>query len=668
MKDLIKHPNVNELKTQIDRSFNKALSDRDEKVERYQNSFKYYLGQAPIKDIREESAYVEPIVRKAVDAVKPSLLNIFTENEKKAVSFRPNAIVPPGVAGKIDEFINDLFLRDNDGHGIAERAISEALITGDTFIRYFVEENMVEEEVTLDGVNSEVLLQILNEFPDTDQEQISNLSEDDNGLVSGHLELKRIEKNVVVEHVPFNDIFVSGDTENIADAKYVGYRTKRTVGELIEMGYKREKVEVSGRVNEDDTYLSLKELINQGTFTDDGDDSDVYLDPMMREVYLYEHYIYSSLFSKKGKVELFKVCSTEWEILDIEPISRIPFVHGVPDRIPGSFWGISFYDKFKATQDILSRMFRTQERQAMNVAFGRIIAVKNQYTKESLLNNRPGGVVEVATLGAIQPFPYAEANTQFEPMMNRLNASARDDMASSAGVDVTGASGISATAAAITANAADLKDKVIARVLSYTLFKPLFEGLYEIIQNEDIKIGEVVDQMGMVKPIRGGSLPKHSNFVIDVNTGKDDDILATNLITLGNTFAQWSQIQNAVMTPASYLAIAKQVLGLSEEEVKLYFHVKEPTPEEQAAAAQQQLDQFEMTGLNKELLKAQVGLAAADVAKKQQEVVEMIEDGKAKREELRAKIAIDFKKTELKERELEAEVSSGQKITVGRYD
>lgn len=667
MKDLLKHPKIDELKSHIDRSFNKTLADRDEKVTRFQNSFLYYTCQAPKKLDGEISAYIEPVVRKAVDAIKPSLLNIFTENEKKAVSFRPNAITPANVATALNDTINEIFLNENDGHGLVERVITEALVSGDVFARYFIEEEHIEETVDLLNVDSEVLSQILLEYPETDINQTEELTEQD-GLISGHLDLKRIEKKLRVEYVPFNDIFISGDTENIADAKYVGYRTKRTVGELIEMGYKREKVEVSGRVNEDDTYLSLRDLINQGTFTDDGDESDVWLDPMMREVYLYEHYIYSSLFNKKGKVELFKVCSTEWEILDIEPISRIPFVHGVVDRIPSSFWGVSFYDKFYSTQDILSRMYRAQEKRAADVAYGRWVCVKGQYVKETLLNNRPGGVIEVNAQGAVQPLVMPDLNTQYDALMNRLTSSVKEDVVSTAGVDVTGVSGMSATAAAISANAADMKDKNIARVLSYSFFKPLFEGLYDIIRTEALPLGDVMDQAGNPMAIDGGMLPKRSNFVVDVNTSKDDDILAQNLMTLGNTFAQWSQIESAVMTPQSYLAIAKQVLGISEEEVQQYFSIKQPTPEEQMIAQQSQIDQLEMVGLNKQLLTAQVGLAAAEVSAKEQEIEEMILEGLHKREMEKDKLAIDLKKLELKERELELEVATGQRIVVGKYD
>lgn len=688
------HPRMDDFKAHVQRAFNQALLDRDEKRDRFENSFLYYTCQAPVKDEREVSGYVEPVLRKAVEAVKPSLMNIYTENEKKAVTFRPSALVPSVVSRLVDDYINNLFLRENPGYNIIERVITEALVSGDAFLKFYVEEEVIEEDLELDNVPGESLTQILIEYPDTSEVELAKLTEKD-GLISGEIVLTRNEKRVRIEYIPFCDIFVNDDCEDIADTRYLCHRITRSVGDLIAMGFNKDIVEKAGRINKDYDTLSLKSLINSGVLSGGGEDDDAVVDPMEREVYLYEHYIYTSFFNKKGKVELVKAYSTDCDILSVETCQRIPFVHGQVERIPGSFWGVSLYDKHKGAQDLMSRMFRTKEAAAMLNTYNRLIVVKGMYNRESLLNStRPGAVIEVDQIGAVQPWIQTDMTSAYDSMFAHLQNNSKEDMASSVGVDVTGAN-MSATAAAITANSADMKDKVIARVLAYTLFKPLFEGIYDIIKEEDVKLGQVPNpafaaaqeqlasmgeaandpaiqqQIAMIPQfidVKGSQLPKVSDFQVDVNTSNDDGVRSNQLIQLASMFTQWSQVPNSIVTPETCLAIAEEVLGVNEEERARFFSVKEPSAEEQQMAAAQQAEQLELASIQKELALSQLQKNTVEIAEVEQRIVEMMEDGAAKRARDEEESMRRFKAQELQEIEMRYEMENpDNKIQASRY-
>lgn len=688
----LNHPKMDEFKAHLQNNFFKAQSDREEKTDRFQDSFLYYTCKKPYKDEREVSGYVEPVLRKAVEAVKPSLMRVFTENERNAVTFRPSSLVSTEVAKAVDDYINNIFLRDNDGYDIVERVITEALVTGDAFLKYFVEEDVIVEDVELDNAPADIFAALIADFPDTDPKELENLTEDENGI-SGKVELKRVDKKVKVEYIPFSDIFVNDDAEDIRDTRYICHRITKTAGELIELGYDKAMIEKASKPTTSDNYLSLKSLINNGTFGDD-DEDDRSLDHMEQNVDLFEHYIYTSFFNKKGKVELVKAYSTHCDVLSVEVVNRIPIVHGMVERIPGSFWGVSFYDKFKSVQDLMSRMFRTKEAASMLGTYGRYIAVKGQYSRESLLNSqRPGGVIEESTPGAVRNFYNGEsiaAAGSLDSLMTHLLGSSKEEVATAAGVDVTGAN-MSATAAAITANSADMKDKVIARVLAYTLFQPLFSGIYELIRDEDLSFGEIEnpqyrmaqEQMASIQdpaiqqqlasipktiPLNGGSLPKRHEFNIDVHTANDDAMEAQQLLMCAQTFTQLEQIPSQFMTDQARYNIISKVTGLTVEEIQDIFPPKQVTPEEQMISQQAQIDQLEMATLQKELLKAQVHGAALSAAKTEQEMLEMVKDGEHKREIEKEKIAIEAQKMVLKEQELAAEIEQNRKITVGRYD
>lgn len=657
---------VDQLRGILNSNFDKATSGRDEKATRFRHSYLYYTCQAPAKSAMENSGYIEPVVRKAVEAVKPSLMNIFTENEKKAVTLRPSVLVPKPLADMVDDMINKLFLQENEGYDLIERCITEAMVSGDVFVKYFVEDNITEEERTFEKATPEEVSPLIIEFPDTDW---SEMKEDKKGLLSGTVTLTRKESPIKVEFVPFSELFITGATEDIRKSRYLCHRITKTVGELVEAGYDFKELQNAATAT-DDNYLSTADLVNDGCFVAKTSE-DYNMDPAEREVYLYEHYTYSSLFNKKGVSKLYRVMATDSAVLSVEEAKCIPFVHGVIERIPGSFWGVSFYDKFGPAQDFLSHAVRTMEQNAYLGTYGRYMVVKGAYDRQSLLNShRPGAVVEVEQAGAISSFDAPMLPPTLTTTIDRVTALYKEDTVSAVGVDVTGGN-MSATAAAITANSADLKDKVIARVLSYTLFKPLFEGLYNIIRDEDLTIGQMpgpIDPMtgqpGAQVDITGSSLPKVSEFVVDVNTVNDDAVLANQLIQLGNTFAQWAQAQQPLLNAQTMVGIAKRITGLDDQGISEFFTVPQPSEEEMVMQQEQMAEQKELSELNKEMLRAQVGTAGALAAKTEQETVEMIKDGSARRKRDEEKSVVNFEEVGIKKRKQDLEeVIAGVDLT-----
>lgn len=687
----------NELRAQISHASSLAENGRDEKADRFQKSYLYYTCVEPRKQANEMSDYVEPVLRKAVDTVKPSLMNIFTENEKKAVQFRPLTksaigmeLISSGagktIAGMVDDYINRVFIQENDGFEILDRALTEVLVSGDVFLKYFVEDLIEEETFDFDKDPEEAVDGILADWPDTDEDKMWDKMTKRKGLITGSFTAKRITPKVRIEFVPFTDVFITGQYEDIKDARYVCQRTLRTVAEMVELGYDFDDLVEGARMSAESDTLSNQRLVNYKTFGEDFANTEISPDPMERLLYVYEHYIYSSLVDKrKRKTKLYRILTTENEILEVEEANRIPFVHGCMERIPGSFWGVSMYDKLKGIQDILTRLIRATEYNAADSAYGRYIAVKGMYDKASLLNNRPGSVIEVnPEVGAagVQRFSKEELPATISGLIERMTNSYKEDAMSFVGVDVSG-SGISATAAAITANSADLKDKVIARTLAYTLFRPLFEGIYDIIVSENLRIGEmdnpqiaeaqagvqagqldpsVLEQIPPVLPVSGADLPDVSDFIIDVNTANDDAMLNSQIL---NLMTMASQLPPGLI---NIQEVAAQFTGIPVEEVVKYFPVAPAPSEEDAMLEQAQKEMaLEQGRLGLELIKA-------DVAKKAAECFEIEEDVARKAAESESKVLREeeeslqkFKVLELKELELRHELETGEKIQVSEY-
>lgn len=694
--------------------FQKAASDRDEKADRYDMGYKLYEGLLPEPHKDDVAPIVVPMVRTIVDKLQPSQMNIFTENEEQAVVFRPQKTsLPQEVVEGVNIKINDVFLRENNGYNILANAIREALCTGDAFIKVFVEEEVFEEELDLQGqpIPMEMAAIFLKDFPDTDPSQVEEDTIKVDDPMTGTkvdipvfrakddkvITLKRIERKPRIEFTPFNEMFVMSDAVDIKDARYLCHRMKKSVGELVDMGFDQTLVlDAADSRRLDGMALSTKKMANDGTLTDDEpEEGQKYgLDPMEREVYLYEHYIYTSLFDKKMKSKLYQVYAMNVsDVLEVNEVARIPFVHGVPDRIPGSFWGKSMADLFGDDQIFLSNILRDYATYSKAIVHPKWMVLKGQYDKASLLNvGRPGAVVEESASGAIRPFTPMGSPQDLLQVMTFVQGNAQDGINNTAGIgiDPSNMAGMTATAVAASVHNTEMKDKRIAKSFAYTLIRPLFEQLYHLFRDEDLAIqcttkgqgpdGQVVEQE---VPYQGSNLPSRSEFYIDVNTANDDAQQVQTLMGAMNSIAQLGGTQTGLISPNNLFQMGKRLLR-SANITNVDDYLSDPAlnvPDPEMVARQQQ-EEAAAKQMQMDMANAQVGLAVAQQVEVETRTSEMLRDNSHRREmeereQLRkmeelevkkttseAKIAHDEMRNDIRETELYMEAKSGNNIAL----
>lgn len=720
-KKLVKE-NVESFRSFLATRFDQATDKRNDKATRYEKSYKLYNSLLPLKETdRRVSMYVSPVVRTVVDKVLPGQLNIFTENEAQAVVFRPQkTMLPADIIKAVNTHINTLFLRENDGYNVLSNAFREALISGDAFVKVFIEEEEVVEEVDLTDtpIPMEAFTMMLEHYPDTDvakldiREEVvfdeATQMEVPTQVVSGVVELKRIEKHYRTTFVPFDEMFVLGDTQNVADTRYLCHRMTKTVGELVEMGFDREKV-MTGSDTDETQDLSVREFTNTKVIGGSDDVHKAFIDPMEREVYLYEHYIWSSLFDKKGKSKLYQVFAVNKScILEVNEVARIPFVHGVAANIPGAFWGEGMGDRFGEAQNLISGIIRDIADKSALAVFPRYYAVKGQYDKQALLNNRPGGVIEMNEPGMVGYFPETPMPSEAMTVLQQLQNDVADATLNNVGVnlDPSTLQNVSATAVASAVSKSEMKDKVIAKTFAQTLVRPLFELLYHTLRdNGDTimvetfappaippKMAEAMAAQGQnpnqpveqLIPFDCSQLPSRSEFYIDVNTSNDDAIQAATLQGVATFLGQMSQVPNPVAGPQQLYNIAKAILksaDIIDTDAYLMDPSKAPQPDPQMVAMEQQ-NALELQQLQKDQAKAAIGAQMALQVKAEAETLELVADGKHKRQLDQAKMLLEYEVLEFKKSvgdakaeydvernairrdELEAEVEAGRPIGI----
>ncbi|MBE1275101.1 portal protein [Enterovibrio baiacu] len=658
----------------LKQSFSDAESFQSEQATKYTEAWDYFLGKKPLRLAKSGSDFVEPVLRDAVDRLLPQQLSIFTANESQAVIYRPAEVMisPEGkplpttmIADAVNKKINEIFLRQNNGYEILNEAFTEALIIGGAYLKWFVEESREEQAIELpDWTELLELDPILKAFPDTDfsvaEIKVENISQVDQAtgqqveipipFIRGKVDLLKINRDIKLDHVGLAEMFIEKGCTSISDCRYLCHRQKYTVGELVEMGFKRSKIETSSSMPYESSPLDKIDLLIDGTLTSDLDYGSLSYDDNERDVYLYEHFIYTSLMNKRGKSELLRVFATDNQILEVHCADRIPFTYGKAITIGGSFLGMSMYDICKDHQDSLSNAMRLQMDDSAKRTHPRYYALKGGYDKRSLLDNRVGGIIEVNLSGAIEPEQLYSTLPDFATIQAKL-AESRDRSIGtqvSSNLETSSMNNVNSLTVSMILGNEEIKDRRIAGTFARTMIQPLFSGLYSLLREEGVDL-----TLEDGSRFNTSALPKVSDFAIDVLTQSDKGTLIsvlTEAAKLANLAAQNPNLSVNIRAIIEEMLTATSLT--KDQAAKFIVPEKQPTPEEQQEMMLRK--QLEVQGLQAQLenLQAQTQNLLITVAKEEVRTSEMLLDGVNKRQRDEESSLRAFQELDLKAQEL----------------
>ena len=648
---------------QIEQLKSQAESDHSQFVERFNESYLYYTARKPAKGIHQ-SSYIEPVLYNAVKAALPQLLDSFTSDDGLAVAFRSRGWRKNPELEKIVTYnLNKIFLRDQDGYATLEGLFKTALIVGDAFVKVYPDETTHNETATVEDwidlvefmttVEDDWTVNPPKSFGKDKsgsykgfewKEQTKTIIDQQTGqqikqpeiLIKGAIPLINKKKMIVVEEVEPHDIwFDTSYGSDFSKCRYVCHRVKTTVGEAKLRGFDADKLDKASDTKYEDAVLpdlffssinyleptgSASGRMERNATTDDNE----------RPISLYEHYFYSSIPNKKNETRLYQAVTSGGELLSLEEIKRMPFEHAKCEPVQGSFFSRSFYDVCKPFQDNLSEMMRINLDKGAFTVYPRYRAVKGQYDRASLQNNRPGAVIEEMQSGAVQYFQNYELPQSFALAQQNLKESMGETVAQSVGfANADGGVPQVATATAyLSIFQESQKGMVLTNNLKRTLVQPLYKLIYEIMRDEELDL-EAPDG----STISGAELPALYDMIADPSTTHDDYAQNMQRQSVAAFVLQAAQANSPVMTPQNIYAIAKDMLETSDLDSSLY--LTDPSQNQDIQAAH---EQAEMQALQSELQKVQVETAkvqmrklASEVFINEQKAEEMIRDGQANR-------------------------------------
>ncbi|EBW7358880.1 hypothetical protein E2L92_21985 [Salmonella enterica subsp. enterica serovar Ibadan] len=515
-----------------------------------------------VEEIPENiTPFVEPVLREAIKEAEPQLLDSFTSDGRIAVAFRSRGW---NRHTEIDDLLtynlNKIFLDEQDGYAVIEKAVHEALGPGSSFVKVFVDEVTNRDEATSpDWITIDEFMPLLADgwmidppasfaskrkgsVKGFEWKTINQKSQDQLGaevtnsilLIRGTIPLVNVDKKIKCEFVDSRDLWIDTSRgEKFEDCRAITHRILTTVAEAKQRGYDPEKLKAAARMDYD-LILQELSLTNVSDIEQDIDS----IDDNEQKVFIYETYIYSSLFDKKGETKLYQVDHIQTEVLAITEIPFMPFVHAKAQSVTGQFFGSGFFQKSKPYQDALTKKYRQIDHMATMATWPRYVAAKGQYDRQALLNsNRPGAVVEVAAAGAIDYFPAVQIDQTFLTHYEMLRDSEKQSLRRGFGsANLTEIPPLATATIALSIYQDTQKGMALSKSFARTLIRPLYELIYKTMMYEQWPLKNKDDQ-----PVEGVPYPNVYDLTIDINTPSDDTTQIMRLndaITMAATLSQ----------------------------------------------------------------------------------------------------------------------------------
>lgn len=563
-------------------------------------AYDYYYGQLPGPYTKGGSKYVSRDVWESVNGTLQDLLNVFTSGED-AVKFAPMDSNDAIAAKAATAYCNKVLLRENDGYAVLSDSLKEALIARNGWIKRYWDERIVEEVQSFSDTPLEELTMMMFSAEDV---EIIEQEETEEGLYSGKLKFKTDKSGVRIEYVPFEEVLVDPDARSIEDCNYIAHRTRKTAQELLDMGFKWEEVKkglYSGHADSGgELALSRQNGLNpsaDGIFSSNGAG-----DQMTDRVWLYEHYIRTSL-NKKGKAKLLQVFTLgAGHILEVNEVSEMPFETFTPFPTPAAIFGESVFDITRDIQDLKTALMRGYIDNIMNANYGRYMAVEGQYDRRSLLDNRPGGVVEQKAPGMIDRFPYhmlphgtdqllehveqaKERRTGVTRMGMGLNADVFKNDNAYATVDMM-------------MSAAQNRMRMVARNIAQNGMTKLFLSIYRLVRENETRTISI-EVAGSTIDVRPSDWPERDRMEVAVAIGANERReRAQNLSNLLNVLSSNPMIAGSSFQPQNANFIAREVTeAMGFYDINNYVTPFEEIPQPEPSPA----EQMQMQGMQLDL-------------------------------------------------------------------
>lgn len=675
-----------ELGALVDNEIRQSVAYAGSKLSEMRRKSEYYYLGEPIEDLAPpaipgRSRVVSTDVSDTIEWVLPALMEIFTAGDN-VVEFKERREDQEEAAEQTTDVCNYVFYQQNPGWAILYDWLKDGLLQKNGFLKVWWEDKIDEtreEYRDLTLVQMSMLLQDPEvepiehaEYPDMNamqavqaqyQLQVQQYQQaasqaqasgqpfnapppqqrDMSQIPTLHaVTLKRTRKNgkVCIENVPPEEFIVSRRCKRIGDSP-CGHRSQKTLSDLTARGYKN----VDALSSDSDGDLN-GERIQRMSWDDDyawsGNDSVDNLDPTQRMVWVNEMYVQVD-YDGDGIAEWRKVTRVGNTTLDNVECDGPAFVTWTPIRLPHRLFGLSLADLSMEAQRTKTAIWRGILDNIYFQLNARTKVVEGQVNIDDLLTNRPGGIVRMKQLGAVEPLQQglSDSGSAYQAL-EAADAAKQDRTGVTKYTQGSDADTLNKTKGGLEniTNRADMRVKLIARVMAETGMKDLFRMIQKLLsQYQDRAMTLKLREKWVDVDPRAWKNEYDMTVNVGLGTGDKSQVIQ-HLTFLGQ--AQQQALQIGVSTPENIYNTLKKIPGaLGYKNADEFFTdpksqpPQPPKPDPEMAKIQMQ-HQYDM----QELQQKQQNVIAQNAAEAARRQAELDADIALRREEMMFKYGI----------------------------
>ena len=461
--------------------------------EQRKNALKFYLGEPLGNEVEGQSQVRSQDVLEVVESILPSMMRIFTQGES-IVRFEPTGPEDVAYADQASDYINHVFMKDNNGYSILHTMFKDALISKNGFVKYYWKNDKEQKEESYENLSIAEYQALLadNEVEIVEVEDTSTELDVENAdimEVTYNVTVKRVKDfgRVIVESVPPESMLISKTANSLDDCNFIAQRVFKTRSELISMGFDK-KIVNELPVADEEIYNT--EAVTRRSYDDETMPQEYQnIDPLLTRVAVVDCYMKCD-FDNDGIAELRHIVvggtgANSYHILENEPIEQIPFAMVTAIPMPHRFYGLSIYDLIGDVQEIKTTLLR----QTLNNAYlqnnARTVVVDGQANIDDLLTSRAGGIVRVKSPNAVTPLASPNFMSQGLAMLDKVDniresRSGVSKVQMGLDADQINKSHTTATSANVMMNASTQRIELYARNFSEGV-KRMFQGILQLV-------------------------------------------------------------------------------------------------------------------------------------------------------------------------------------------
>lgn len=584
----------------------------------------YYRRMDDLPAAEGTSSVVDGTVAIVIDNALAAILKPFVSADD-TVSFAPRGPEDEEQAKQATEYVNYVFNCDNPGFTILHHWFKDGLLTKLGIVKtYWNDTSKTETEQVI--AEDELQLAVLREHPLYAGEE---MQADGTAVVT--LEQTDEDGRVVVENVPAEEFRISPFARSIEEATYVAhYPRNMTRSDLVELGFDPDIVDALPAFTTDGTEEGRRNARYQDEqFSDTGE----YAPHKSQDIIAIRDEYVRLDYDGDGIAELRRIVRVDDVILLNEEVDDNPFSVLCPVPMPHKVFGLSLADQTMDLQRISTVLWRQTLDNLYKSNNPRPVLPEGSErsdgsTAESLMDSAPGAAIfegrtemrfEAVPFVADKSFPMLEYVEQQQEARTGIGRAGQ-------GLDTNALKkgGMTATEAAIMNSGKNARAEMIARIFAETGVKRLFKQILGLVVKFQPK-ERVIRLRNEWVPIdpRNWSVDMDLQVSVGLGMGDRSEQLASSQAVL-ETMAELGQTPYASLIDEAkvYNAVARHFTAAGVKNVDDFLNEppqqdpnapqqpKEPSPEEQAMMAEQQM--------NAAKLQAEQQMAAAKMQGEQQ--------------------------------------------------